>query len=407
MARLATFPGYVDFRRLAPAWAITALLTAAACAPTVTTTPPRTQAPDPAPVPRVDVQPLPDQRAGAQKLKVGLLLPLSGSSAPIGSAMLEAAQLAIFDLADDQFELLPRDTKGTAGGAADAARDALAGGARLILGPLFGSSVGAVRPVAQNAGVSVVAFTNDVQQAGSGTYVMGFVPGDQVLRVVGYARAQGLGRVGALAPRNGYGEAVAGALTQAAQRFGTQVVRVERYDPNLADPAAPVKALANGNPSLDAVLLAEGGDKLRSLAPQLAANGIDPRQVRLLGTGLWDDSGVSREPTLIGGWFAAPAPSMRADFEARFETLYGRKPPRLATLAYDATAMAAVLAKQGSPTPFDATSLTNPNGFAGIDGLFRLRADGSVQRGLSVIEVSADGFRVIDPAPASFEALTQ
>lgn len=339
--------------------------------------------------------------------KVALLLPLTGPSAGIGQPMLDAAQLALFDVAGEQFQLLPRDTKGTPQGAADAARQALSEGARLILGPLFGQEVQAVKPIAAQAGVDVIAFTTDWSLGGNGTYIMGFVPGDQVQRVTGFARARGVTRFVALAPRSPYGDAVVNALQASAQRFGGQVAQVERYEPALGDPTLPARQVAQAPIAPQAVLLAEGGEKVKALGSALVANGVDPGRVKLLGTGLWDDPGLGREPSLVGAWFAAPAPEQRADFEARFEALYGKKPPRLATLAYDATALAGALARMGGPVPFDRANLTNPNGFAGVDGLFRLRPNGAVERGLAVLEVTADGSRILDPAPPSWEVLGQ
>jgi branched-chain amino acid transport system substrate-binding protein len=398
VTRLATFPDVLKPVRLA-----VGLLALAACAPTVRPEPPQAQAPAPAPIFSEPLEPLaPVDRT----VKVALLVPLTGNGAEIGQGMLEAAQLALFDLGDDHFQLVPRDTKGTPGGATEAARAAIAEGAQLILGPLFSSSVGAVRPAVQGARISMIAFSNDQSQAGSGVWTIGFSPDDQVRRVVSYAKSQGINRIGALAPRNAYGDAVGNALSAAAQKAGSRVVRLERYDPAATDFSPAVQAVASGGPgSLDAVMIAEGGQKLRSAASLLPAFQIDPVQVRLLGTGLWDDPTLGTEPALVGGWYAAPDPSARRDFEQRFESVYGRRPPRLATLAYDAAALAAVLARNGGPAPFDPLALTNPNGFAGLDGIFRLRPDGLVERGLSVMEITANGNRVIDPAPKSFEAL--
>lgn len=372
----------------------------AGCAPTVTAPPPVTQAPQ-TPVAQAPVVSTP------QAMKVAILLPLSGPSAQLGQSLLEASQMALFDLAGDRFQLLPRDTKGTPSGAADAARQAVAEGAQLILGPLFAPDVAAVSPVARNAGVSVLAFTNDRGQAGPGTYVMGFGPGPQVTRIVGFARSRGINRYVALAPRNAYGEAVLGALQDTAQQLGSQVAQVERYDPTTDKPADVAQLVAQGGFQPQAIMMAEGGAKAQALAAALVANGVNTQQVRLLGTGLWDDADLGKEPAMVGAWFAAPAPQTRADFEQRFQQAYGHKPPRIATLAYDATAVAAVLTKTGGPAPFTATALDNPNGFEGMDGLFRLQADGTVQRGLAVLEVTPTGASVLDPAPSTFDVLGQ
>jgi branched-chain amino acid transport system substrate-binding protein len=145
--------------------------------------------------------------------------------------------------------------------------------------------------------------------------------------------------------------------------------------------------------------------RLRALAPLLPFFDIDPRAVRFLGTGLWDDPSLSTEPALVGGWYAGPAPEGFAEFARRFEQGFGRRPPRLASLAYDATALVGILARRtDTSTPFDETGLSNPDGFAGYDGIFRFQANGLVQRGLAVLEIQRrGGGRVIDAAPNSFQ----
>ncbi len=80
---------------------------------------------------------------------------------------------------------------------------------------------------------------------------------------------------------------------------------------------------------------------------------------------------------------------------------------RIATLGYDATGLAAVLARLGGAPDFSAATLTNPSGFAGVDGIFRFTPDGVVERGLAVLKLDRRAIEVISPAPASFEPTTQ
>jgi hypothetical protein len=137
---------------------------------------------------------------------------------------------------------------------------------------------------------------------------------------------------------------------------------------------------------------------------------LPPKQVKRLGTGLWDDMGLTAEPGLEGAWFSAPDPEQRKIFEKRYKDLYKLSAPRLATLSYDATALAIVLARTSQQkygrTMFLRTDIVNPNGFSGLDGIFRFRPDGLVERGLAVLELSRGNIRVIDPAPTTFQIYT-
>jgi ABC-type branched-subunit amino acid transport system substrate-binding protein len=390
--------------------------------------------------------------------RVAILLPLSGPQAKLGQALLNAAQLALFSLADNGFALLPVDTRGTPEGAAAAVHLALQDGARLILGPVFASSVAAAAPLAREAGVEMLSFSNDRSVAGNGVYVMGFTPETQIGRITAYAAARGVRRIAAIVPDGVYGDRVVGSLQTASAAAGIAVARVARYplaDTQTLTPIvrrlaqyegrravllarrkelegktdeASLRALKRlegrdtlGDVDFDAVLMPEGGSALRALAPLLPFFDIDPRKVRMLGSVQWDDPATVTEPSLFGGWFPASPPDARHAFEDIFEKTYGEKPSRLASLAYDATALAAVLqrsraeaqrlaasARPGAAAPlpariFSREALTSNNGFAGVDGIFRPLSSGLVERGLAVMEVRDRRFVVVSPAPTTFE----
>lgn len=369
---------------------------------------PGESAPPAAAAPQIEALPpissVPAQNVtGPGKINVALLLPLSGPSGTLGQAMLNAAQMALYDLGDDRLELLTRDTQGTPRGAASAAQAVIASGAQLILGPLLAGEVEAVKPIASSANVPVIAFSTATQLAGDGAYLMGFTPNQEIQRVTAYAHAHGHDRFAVFAPRVPYGQVVADAVRTAVSAAGATLVRVEFYDPSLRDIAGAVRSFAAEGHDYDALFLPEGDGRLKSLAPQLPYFGIDPDEVKFLGTGLWDEPGLGSEPSLDGGWYAAPAPASRAGFEQHYRELYKKAPPRLATLGYDATALAAVLSHSSPGAPFTSAALTNPNGFSGVDGIFRLLPDGQVQRGLAVLEVHRGAGTVIDPAPQSFQ----
>ncbi|HEV2303629.1 MAG TPA: penicillin-binding protein activator [Stellaceae bacterium] len=344
--------------------------------------------------------------------KIALLLPLSGPNAKLGKALLDAAQLAFFDSGGKGLELVPRDTGGTPAGAAKAARAVVADQARLVLGPLLKFEVAAVKPLAAAANVPVIAFSTATDLAGGNVFLMGFLPRAEAVREVGYARQRGHRRFAALVPNSPYGQLMAKALREAVGASGGEVTQVAVYDPGEADVGTAIRQLlpAGGAgpaaaPAFDALLLPEGGGRLKAMARQLAVAGLDTSKVQLLGSGLWDEPDAGSEPALVGGWFAAASPEARRGFEERFGKIYGYKPPLLASLGYDAVALAAVLSRGEGGAPFSRAAILNPRGFSGVDGLFRFTADGLVQRGLAVLQVGPQGNAVVSPAPQSFENL--
>ena len=344
------------------------------------------------------------QTAPAEKVRVALLLPLTGKNGEMGQSMLKAAQMALFDVGSANFELVPRDTKGTPDGAGAAAQAAVADHDQLILGPVFAEDLKAVRPIASSANIPVVAFTTDWKQAGNDTYIMGFLPFAQVTRIAQFAQSKGFDHIGVFAPTTEYCDVVLSTL----QRSGVNVAKVGRYSPQQPDLSAIVtdyvsQSKAGDGLAFNALLLPVGGEGLKSLMSTFDMQGVKSKSVKLLGTGLWDDASLTHDPAVFGGWFAAPDPSLRKDFEKRYADNYGSAPPRLASLAYDATALSAVLARTGTPGHvYTRDIMTNPRGFAGIDGVFRFRSDGLSERGLAVLEIQSGRDVVVDPAPTAF-----
>jgi len=407
--------------RFASPCVVLVVIALAACAPPMVPAPlsarqpPYGRVPTPAP-PAAPGLPAPAAEAGPAK--VALLVPLSGANADLGQAMLDAAQLALFEAPDDRLTLVPRDTGGNAEGAAKAARAVIADGARLILGPLLAAEVEAVKPLARDAHLNVIAFSTVTELAGGNTFLMGFLPRQEVVREVGQARERGLTRFAALAPDSPYGHLMADALRDVASASGATMTRVEFYDPRADDTAPAVRrlmpggaasaaagAIVAGSPSFDALLLPEGGTRLKQLARQVKEAEGDTKPVQLLGSGLWDVPDIGSEPALVGGWFAAAPPEPRRVFEQHFREVYSRNPPRLASLGYDAAALAGALAHGTGGEPFSQQAILNPSGFTGVDGLFRFAPSGLVQRGLAVLEVEPQRDVVISPAPRTFQDL--
>lgn len=376
------------------------------------------------------------------KVRVALLLPLSGANAQLGQALLNSAELALFASQSETVELLPRDTE-AAGGAQAAASSAIADGAELILGPIFSAQVSDVASIARARNVPVISFSNDVAVAGDGVFVFGFTPENQIDRVVSYARSRGAQRFAALVPDSVFGSRAADALQKSVTSFGGRVTRVARYTSTDNDALAPVvRRLADydqrraalranrqslaaksdeaskaalrrlegvetaGEPDFDALLIPEGGARLRVIAPLLSFYDIDTRRVRTLGTFDWNDPLTETEPALSGGWYPAPPPDSHKQFEDDYQKTFAAPPPRIASLAFDATLLAAVLART-DPAPgqrlFAYERLTQRNGFAGVDGIFRLRPDGAAERGLAVVEVRLRASHIVSPAPSTFE----
>ena len=360
---------------------------------------------------------------------IAILLPLSGPMANIGAPMLQAAQLA-FSLPNSPI-LDVRDTGGDPQQAAQAAQAAIQAGDRLILGPLTAPETATVAATAAPAQIGVLAFTSDPAVAAPGVWTMGLTPGQQVRRLVGAARDDGRQHLAAILPQGALGDAMETALSAATTDAGMDAATIQRSDPGLpgftaalktlsnyagrrGDLSARMKALRADNdpaaqqqaaelaaqpvppPPFDALLIGESGGTMVQAAEILPYYDVTSPQVRILGPALWArQAGQLRH--MDGAWYAALDPATRQGFVAAFQTKYGAPPSPFADYAFDAAAIAGVLAGEND---FSATALTRPEGFTGVDGALGLSPDGHVRRALAIFQINeGGGAHIVSPAP--------
>jgi Periplasmic binding protein len=342
--------------------------------------------------------------AGNGQVKVGLILPLSasGNAGVAATSMKNAAEMALAEFQNPNIQLLIKDDAGSPQGAGQGTQQAVDEGAEIILGPLFAASVPAAAQATRSRSISCIAFSTDSTIAGRGVYLLSFLPESDVNRIVEYAASTGKRSFAALLPDNAYGNVVEIAFKQAVARRGGRVAVFEKYG---SDRATPARNVAQALAQADALLLADDGESVVAAADALTAAGANLRNIQLLGTGLWDNPRVFASASLQGGLYAAPDPAGFRAFAGRYRTRFGAEPVRTATLAYDSVALVAALARQGGAGQrYSSDVLTNPSGFAGIDGLFRFRPDGTNERGLAVMRVASSSSVPVAGSPKSFGA---
>lgn len=379
-----------------------------------------------------DIEPEIKQKAiYSRKGKIAMLIPLSGESKSLGKSLLDSAQLAIFDINNPNIQLVPIDTKSTTEGAVEAAHQAVAENVELILGPVFSESAKAVAPIAKDSGINVISFSNDPSLTDEGIFLLGFMPGQQVKRVVSYASRNGIEEFSGIVPDSKFGEVAADEMRSALfAKFG-RIKHIERYssiDESLSliidkfvqpieekeegaeegeEEEKPFRfefeAMKNQDKTVG-ILVPEGGRTASIISARIFRHGMDSGKIRLLGTGQWDDQELFKEKKLAGSWFATSSPKYWEIFEKHFKDTYGYVPIRIASLAYDGIALAAYLASQND---FSKSAITNRRGFSGINGVFRIDRDGGSERALAVLEITEKGgFKIVDPAPADFNSFS-
>ena len=344
---------------------------------------------------------------GTGPIRVAMLIPKSaaGFGALAAENFTNAADLALREFDSNVVQIVVKDTGGSAEGAANAAREAIAEGAEVILGPMFSKAVPAVASVARPAGVPVITFSSSSSVASTGVYVFGFAPEPGIQRAIRYAGSTGARSFAALLPNNALGTLSEAAFRESVASAGGRIVSISRYNYSNNEPtlkAQEIGALAQSG-QIDGIFIPDAGDVAPQLVAAVKQAAPTAQNLKFIGSGQWDDPRIFRNASLAGADYPAPDRDGFNKFAQRYNGAFGKPPIRLASLGYDIASLMIVLAKRFPDDRFSQSKLTDPNGFNGlVDGTFRLTPSGKVQRSLAVYEVTPSGPRVVSPAPRAF-----
>ena len=356
---------------------------------------------------------MPRKRVGMTR--IALLIPVTGENAALGAELQRGAELALFSVRNPALELLVFDTHEA--GAELAAKRAVAAEADLIVGPLFSDAVVAARAILAPADIPILALSNNVRIANSGSWLLGYVPEQQIDLLLAHALTTGRGKVGIIAEEGAFGQRLAGHAAKRLAQFGLQpevsmtlgaavladedslkasVRNFTGYVAPADDEETP--AFADLPPArFDALLFAGSADFALRTAPVLAYYDADPERVLYLGTTQWNQQRILNEPSLQGGVYTFRPTSRDDSFNSLWSSAWRSRPGALARLSFDAMAMAAVLA--GQQRGLWQASLESGSGFSGFSGAYRLLPGGGNQRAFELRRIEGGVSRVLQPAP--------
>ena len=347
--------------------------------------------------------------AGSGRVQIALLTPSGSGQASdelLARSLENAARMAISDLGGTQIDLRVYGTAGQPAQAAAMASKAVAEGAQIILGPVFAQEANAAGLAVVASGVNVLAFSNNTDIAGNNVFVLGPTFDNTAARLAAFSVRQGKANIMIVHDKNTAGELGRAAIQRGVSIAGGTVVATGSYEfsQNGVVSAAPVIAANARSAGAQAIFMtADTAGALPLISQLLADNGMGPSVTQFIGLTRWDIPAATLAlPGVQGGWFAMPDPALYTQYQARYQASFSEPPHPISGLAYDGVAAIGALLRNAGPGPIRAASLTQGAGFVGVNGIFRLRADGTNERGLAIAQIQNGQAVVIEAAPRSF-----
>lgn len=372
---------------------------------------------------------------------IAVLLPTTGTAAAAGREIRNAMELAILQHSLGQLHVNFYDT---APDATTAINTALASDPEIIVGPLFSADAQMLRTTKPDY-MPAISFTSDANAVGDGVMTVALMPTNSVELIVREMFYDGIQNFIIMAPNTESGKIMAGTAKRAGEIYGPTVSGIffynERDNDNLKDTSMHAsmfnaRTAANkrartvlsdiltkenltgieksnmyyqldkisksdtiGTLPYSAVLFLGNSDDTKTLGSFLRYYDADSRSVKFYGSALLDGTDIASDYTMIGTKYAA-LPEQNQTFANLYKQTYGNLPSRLATFGYDAAniAMGTVYS-----TKAPGAYLLDPSGYAGMDGIIRLKPNGDSERGLRILQVNGSGTPVVvRNAPENF-----
>lgn len=359
------------------------------------------------------------------KLIVAVLLPLSGQAKNIGSSVLNAIQMSLFDNNKKNIVLNVYDTKGMTFGAVEAINKAVKDGVHAVIGPLFSAETKAIKNIVKNNGLVVFSLSDDEElKEIDNIFVTGSIPEQEIQTLISYMMSNDFYNYVALMPNTTHGALMSKILRGTILNKEGLLIKTEYYKQDETNLLSKMNELVNfyevpqtlfedynkkklenkllGNKEEiefvvkedekiypQALFMPDGGKRASEIASLLFVTQKDDRYIQLIGTSKLDgDSSILNNPYMDKVIFVGANPEKYKKFSNRYIYIYGDEPVKIASLAYDLmNIMDKLYYKDGDTFSINKKELLNPNGFDGIDGKFRFLPNGIVERNMFVLQL--------------------
>lgn len=373
------------------------------------------------------------RRHASDKLRVALLVPLSGPIKPVGESILNVAQMSMFDNKKNNMILRVYDTNGTTFGAVKAMKEAIKDGTDVVVGPLFMSETKAIQKLARNNGILVFSLSNEQELINSDNiFVTGSIIEQEIQTLITYMMDnEDTYNYVALMPNTSFGATINKVLREIITGKDGLLIKTDFYEHNdknlmkkinelisfyeipktLYDNFEKKKLeqkLSGSKEELEfkvsdeekiyphSIFIAEGGKNAEQIANLLFVLQRGDKKIQLIGTTKLDgDDNILFNPYLNGTIFVGANPEKYKKFSKNYYEMYRLKPIKITSMVYDLiNILDLVYERVDNVYMPNKMKLLDPYGFDGIDGKFRFLPNGLVERKLYVLQFK-DGEKIV------------
>ena len=336
----------------------------------------------------------------SDKIKIGLIVPLTGEYSEIGNSIIKSTRMAINKIDDNRIEIIPKDTRSNPIDALRVSKNLHEEGIRIIIGPVFNEST---KYLDELKDITFLSFTNKIIDNPSNVISAGVNAISQINAIKKFSNDKNLKRSIFLIPKTDYKKEIEVAIVKSNIKLKDvffydkeptlltkQIEELTRYSQRKRRLKDEIKKLENssiqnkekkieklkkkdtlGGINFDSVIIADFDESLKSVATSLLYTDVSSKRISYITLNQWFDKTLLKETSLQPIYFPSINKENYNEFTNNFLNIYNSKPNQLSFLSYDLVGLVYFLLYQNK-FKISKKMFYKKNKFKGKIGIFEI-----------------------------------
>ena len=357
-----------------------------------------------------------------EKIKIGLIVPLSGEYKEIGDSIIKSVRLAVNKIGDSRIIILPKDTESKPEIALKVSKELYNTGVRIIIGPVFNSNV---KYLDELKDITFLSFTNKINNNPKNVISSGVNAISQLNTIKKFQKLNGIERSIFLIPNTEFKSEIENAIfktkIQLKDKFiydtdptllTGQIERLTRYKQRKRNLKDEIERIENSNEvgkerkienlkkrdtlggiNFDSVIIGDFDENLKSIATSLLYTDISSKRITYICLNQWFDESLLKETSFQPIYFPSINKENYEYFSEEYFKFYNKIPNQLSFLSYDLVGLVYYLIYKNNFEINDKIFF-NKNKFKGKIGIFEI-SNNNITHQLNFYSVDAGEFKKI------------
>ena len=357
-----------------------------------------------------------------EKIRIGLLVPLTGENSEIGDSIIKSVRLAINKINNPSIEIIPKDTRSNPEITLEAAKELAKSGVKIIIGPVFNESLIYLDKLNE---ITFLALTNKNNNFSKNIINAGINATSQLNAIDKFIKLNKIEKTIFLTPdvsfKNEIKEAISNSKIKVLENYiydtdptklTQQIEKITRYEvrkqnledeivrlekSNQANKEGLIEGLKKrdtlGSVNFDSVVISDFDESLKSVTTSLLYTDVSPKEKYFITLNQWFDESLLKETSTQRLYFPSANKSNYDEFSSEYYEKYNQYPNQLSFLSYDLVGLVYYLILRNNSI-IEKNMFSKKTLFKGKVGIFEIK-DNKINHILNFYKVEDEEFKKV------------